>query len=58
MRMQFLRLTHITHTMVHHSLGQVLIKQGWEASLPDVGLSKSVRVGARVDPAHPKVDNT
>ena len=44
----------ITHTMVHPSLSQVLIRQGWEASFIDVGLSKSVRVGARVDPAHPK----
>ena len=44
--------------MVHHSLGQVLIRQGWEASLLDVGLSKSVQVGARVNLAYPKVDNT
>ena len=44
MRMQFLRLTHITHTMVHHSLGQVLIRQGWEAFLPTVGLSKILRI--------------
>ena len=44
--------------MVHPSLGQVLIRQGWEASLPDVELSKSVQVGTRVDPTHPKVNNT
>ena len=31
-----------THTMVHSSLSQVLIWQEWEASLPDVGLSKFV----------------
>ena len=48
----------ITHTMLHYSLGQVLIRQGWEASLPNVGLSKSVQVGVRVDPTHPKEDNT
>ena len=34
----------ITHTTIHPSLGQRLIKQGWEASLLDVGLSKFVRV--------------
>ena len=27
-------------------------------SLPNVGLSKFVRVGAKVNPAHPKVNNT
>ena len=32
--------------MVHHSLGQVLIRQGWEASLLDVGLNKFVRVAS------------
>ena len=45
----------ITHTTVHPSLGQELIRSGWEASLFDVGLSKSLQVGARVDPAHSKV---
>ena len=34
----------ITHTMVHPFLGQVLIRQGWEAFLPNVGLNKFVRV--------------
>ena len=29
----------IIHTMVHPSLAQVLIRQEWEASLPNVGLS-------------------
>ena len=52
------RLAHITHTMIHPSLSQVLIRQGWEASLPDVELNKSMQVGARVDPAYPKADNT
>ena len=36
------------------SLGQVLIRQGWEESLPDVGLSKFVQVGVRVDLPIPK----
>ena len=58
MRMQFLRLTHITHTMVHHSLGQVLIKQGWEASLPDVGLSKTLRIRLAPRAANSEEDNT
>ena len=44
--------------MVHNFLDQMLMRQGWEVSLPNVGLSKFVRVGARVDPAHPKADNT
>ena len=72
--MQFFRLAHVithtmvmgvitivcvlTHIMIHHSLGQVFIRQGWEASLPDVRLSKFVRMGARVDPAYPKANNT
>ena len=34
----------LTHTMVHPSLGQVLIRQRWEVSLPDVGLSKTLRI--------------
>ena len=38
--------TMITHTMVHPSLGQVLIKQGWKASLPDMRLNKFVRVAS------------
>ena len=48
----------ITYTMVHPSLGQVLIRQGCEVSFLDVGLSKSVQVGARVDLAYPKANNT
>ena len=48
----------ITHTTVHPSLDQKLIRQGWEASLPDVGLSKFVRVGRRSIIAHPKANNT
>ena len=48
----------ITHTMVHPSLGQRLIKQGWKASLPDVRLSKFMRVGRRSILTHPKVNNT
>ena len=50
---QFLRLAHIIHTIVHHFLGQMLIRQRWEASLHDVGLSKSVRVTPK-----PKADNS
>ena len=46
------------HTTVHHSLVQVLIRQGWEASLPDVGLSKFVWVDVRADPIYPKANNT
>ena len=30
--------------MIYPSLGQVLIRQGWEASLPNVGLSKTLRI--------------
>ena len=33
-------------------------KEGWEASLPDVGLSKFVRVGRRLILAYPKMNNT
>ena len=47
----------ITHTMVHHSLGQVLIRQGWEASLLDVGLNKFVRVASAPRPIS-KANNT
>ena len=32
--------------MVHSSLGQVFIRQRWEASLPDMGLNKFVRVAS------------
>ena len=47
-----------THTTVHPSLDQRLIRQGWEASLSDVGLSKFVQVGRKSILAHPKVNNT
>ena len=47
----------ITHTMVHISLSQVLIRLGWEASLPDVGLNKFVRVASAPRPI-PKANNT
>ena len=46
-----------THIMVHPSLGQVLIRQGWEASLPDMGLNKFVRVASPPRPI-PKANNT
>ena len=48
----------ITHTTVHPSLGQRFIRQGWEASLLDVGLNKFVQVGCRSILAHPKANNT
>ena len=54
---QFSRLALITHAMVHSSLGQVHIRQGWEVSLPDVGLNKFVRVALAPRPI-PKVNNT
>jgi len=57
MHAQFLRLAHITHTMVHHFLGQVLKRQGWEASLPDVGINKFVRVTSAPQPIA-KANNT
>ena len=40
------------------SLGQVLIRQGWEASLPDVGLSKTLRIRPAPRAANSKEDNT
>ena len=43
--------------MVHHSLGQVRIRQGWKASLPDMGLNKFVRVTSAPQPI-PKADNS
>ena len=46
-----------THIMVHPSLGQVLIRQGWEASLPDVELNKFVKVASAPRPI-PKANNT
>ena len=50
--------SHITHTMVHSSLGQVLIRQGWEASLPDVGLSKTLRIRPMPHATNSKENNT
>ena len=47
----------ITHTMVHLFLGQVLIRQGYEASLPVVRLNKFVRVVSIPQPI-PKANNT
>ena len=44
--------------MVHSSVGQRLIRHEWEASLPDVGLSKFMRVGRRLILTHPKANNT
>ena len=54
---QFLRLAHIIHTIVHHFLSQVLVRQGWEASLSDVRLNKFVRVVSAPRPI-PKANNT
>ena len=48
---------YITHIMIYHSLGQVLIRQGWEASFPDVGLNKFVKVASAPRPI-PKANNT
>ena len=42
----------------HPSLGQRLIRQGWEASFPSVGLSKFVWVGRKSILAYPKANNT
>ena len=50
--------SHITHTMVHSSLGQVLIRQGWKASLPDVGLSKTLRIRPTPCATNSKENNT
>ena len=44
-------------TMVHPPLGQVLIRQRWKASLPDVELNKFVRVASTPWPI-PKANNT
>ena len=43
--------------MVHHSLGQVLIRQEWKAFLPNMGLNKFVRVTSAPRPI-PKADNS
>ena len=43
--------------MIHHSLAQVLIRQEWKASLPDMGLNKFVRVTSAPRPI-PKADNS
>ena len=56
MHAQFLRLAHITHTIAHYSLGQVLIRQGWDTSLPNVGLNKFTRVASTPRPI-PKANN-
>ena len=48
---------YLISTMVHPSLGQVLIRQGCEASLPNVGLNKFVRV-AFAPPPILKANNT
>ena len=58
MRAQFFRLAHITHTMVHPFLGQVLIRQEWEVSIPDVGLNKTLRIRPTPRAANSKADNT
>ena len=40
------------------SLGQVLIRQGYEASLPDVGLSKTLRIRPMPRAANSEENNT
>ena len=58
MRCAVLRLAYmIIHIMVYPSLDQVLIRQRWEASLPDVGWNKFVRMASASRPI-PKVNNT
>ena len=47
----------ITHTMIYPSLGQVLIRQGWEEFLLDMRLNKFVRVASIPRPI-PKANNT
>ena len=42
----------------HPCLISLWPKEGWEASLPDVGLSKFVRVRHRLILAYPKMNNT
>ena len=42
----------------HASLGQVLIRQEWEASLSDIGLSKILRIKPTPYAANSKKDNT
>ena len=44
--------------LVHPSLDSMLIRQGWEASLSDVGLSKFMREGRRSILAYPRANNT
>ena len=42
---------HVYYTwLVHPSLGSMLIRQRWKASLLDVGLSKSMRVASTLRP--------
>ena len=43
--------------MVYPSLGQVLIRQGLEASLSDVGLSKTLRIRPTPRAANSEKDN-
>ena len=58
MQCAVLRLAYmIIHIIVYLSLDQVLIRQRWEASLPDVGWNKFVRV-ASAPRSIPKVNNT
>ena len=47
-----------SYTMVHPYLGQVLIRQGWEASLPDMELSKTLRIKLAPHAANSEEDNT
>ena len=47
-----------SYTMVHPYLGQVLIRQGWEASLPDMELSKTLRIRPAPHAANSEEDNT
>ena len=44
--------------MVHPFLGQVLIRQEWEVSLPDVGLNKTLRIRPTPRAANSKAENT
>ena len=42
--------------VVHSSLGQKLIKHEWEASLPDMGSNKSLRIGLTLFPKRTILD--
>ena len=52
------RWAQLKDIMVHLSLGQVLIRQGWKASLPGVGLSKTLRIRPVPCAVNFKEDNT